>query len=293
MIVGWDMNRNLVKQIVKNGARYISKITYEAVTQRVIFTGQDLATVFASLDELVVAPSVKYTPPSSGPVLPSTLTYAAQSNAQFPVIQSGPYSFWPASYEDKRKSFCVVVVSEHGVILKLIDCPGSSVIDDITVDAEGHTIILHGQDGGTANFDYNTALACFTCSYVVTKDDFIFAAQYYNVILNDVDAMELAAKMPTIDCALCCRMEGTYSEADDSARVKRSTVGAWIGAFLGTVIGGIAGFCVGGPMGAAAGAVAGAGIGMGIGGAIPSAPDRTDLGQYQLSDVEKLNSLVG
>ncbi|KAI1784873.1 hypothetical protein LXA43DRAFT_1119949 [Ganoderma leucocontextum] len=267
LIVAWDMQRNLVKQWNKSGARYIYQISFNAETQTVTFTGQSSNSVTATLDELIVGPAVVYLPPSSGPALPYTLSYAAPNNAQFPVMKSGPYSFWPVSYADERKSFCVVVV----------------VVNDTN-----RTIQLIGQDSAIANFDYDTALACFTCCYVYTKDDFLFLAQYFNVSLTDDEATALAQAMPQIDCSLCCRMEGT--DPDGSNRVKRSLFSFVVGSFLGAVAGAIGGFFVGGPPGAFFGLTAGFAAGGAIGAAIP---DSSDKGQYTLSSLEKQSSLVG
>ncbi len=288
LIVAWDMQRNLVKQWNKPGARYIWQVSFDADTQTVTFTGQASNSVTATLDELIVGPTVVYLPPSSGPALPYTLTYAAPDNAQFPVMKSGPYSFWPVSYADDRSSFCVVVVDKDNVILKLIDCPGSHNIDEVVVDDANRTIQLIGQDGAIADFDYDTALACFSCCYVYTKDDFLFLAQYFDVPLSDDEATALAEAMPQLDCSLCCRMEGT--DSGDSDRVKRSTGSFIVGSFLGAVAGAIGGFFIGGPAGAFYGLTVGFAAGAAIGAAVP---DSSDKGQYTLSSLEKQYSLVG
>ncbi|KAI1786067.1 hypothetical protein LXA43DRAFT_1065370 [Ganoderma leucocontextum] len=289
LIVAWDMQRNLVKQWNKSGARYIYQISFNADTQTVTFTGQSSNSVTATLDELIVGPAVVYLPPSSGPALPSTLSYAAANNAQFPVMKSGPYSFWPVSYADSRASFCVVVVDQDNVILTLIDCPGSHNIDEVVVDDANRTIQLIGQDSAIANFDYDTALACFTCCYVYTKDDFLFLAQYFNVPLSDSEATALANAMPVIDCSLCCPMQGTDSASD---RVKRSTVGAVVGSFLGGLLGAIGGFFIGGPLGIGPGLFAGSAAGIAIGAAVPEGGGAS-LGQYTLSSLEEQFSLIG
>ncbi|KAM5536136.1 hypothetical protein V8D89_010235 [Ganoderma adspersum] len=268
LIVAWDMQRNLVKQWTKLGARYIYKITYNATLQTVTFTGQTGLFVVATLDELIVGPSVVYLPSSSGPALPYTLTYSAPANGQFPVLKSGPYTFWPVSYADGRNSFCVVVADQNNVILKLIDCPGSHSIDEVVVDDTLRVIELIGTDGLAANFPWNTAMACFSCCYVCTKDDFLFLAQYLDVPLSDADATALAAAMPQLDCSLCCRMQGTYT--DDPSSYHRGHWGGPVGAFAGLTAGYVAGGAIGG-----------------------SIPDSSDKGQYTLSALEKQNSLVG
>ena len=288
LIVAWDMQRNLAKQWEKLGARYIWQISFDADTQTVTFTGQSSLSVTATLDELIIGPAVVYLPPSEGPILPYTLTYAAPSNAQFPVMRSGPYNFWPVSYADGRSSFCVVVVDRDNEILKLIDCPGSHNIDEVVVDDPNRTIQLIGQDGAIADFDYDTALACFSCCYVFTKDDFLFLAQYFDVPLSDDEATALAEAMPQIDCSLCCRMEGTDTEGSD--RVKRSTGFFIAGSFIGAAAGAIGGFLIGGPAGAFFGLTAGYAAGAAIGVPIP---DSSDKGQYTLSALEKQFSLVG
>lgn len=288
LIVAWDMQRNLVKRWEKSGARYLWRITFDSAAQRVTFSGQSSQSVHATLDELVVGPSVILLPPSSGPVLPYTLAYDAIVPSQFPVIKSGPYSFWPVSYKDGRNSFCVVVVDRENVIQRLVDCPGGRVIQDVQVNNADRTIVLHGRDGSVAAFDYKTALACYWYSYNITKDDFLFLAGYFNVSLSDADATALAEAMPQIDCALCCRMKGTYTE--ESERVKRSPGGIIIGSLLGGIIGGMGGFLIGGPLGIGFGFLAGSAAGAGIGQTIPSS---SDTGQYQLSSLEKDHSLVG
>ncbi|KAG8834462.1 hypothetical protein FRC17_008684, partial [Serendipita sp. 399] len=287
-IVAWDMERNLVKQLDKPGARYIWKITFDSASQTVTFTGQSSKTVHATLDELIIPPSVVHLSASAAPVLPYTLTYAAADPSQFPVIKTATYSFWPASYKDGRNSFAVVVVDRSNQVQHFIDCPGGQVIQDIQINNDERTIVLHGQNDSTATFDYDTALACFSDHYTATEDDFLFLAQYFNLPLSNDEATALAKAMPIIDCTMCCRMVGTYKEEDE--REKRSTVGMFVGAFLGGALGAFAGFLVGGPVGVGPGLMAGSAIGIGIGKAVPSS---SDLGYYQLSSLEKQHSLVG
>ena len=291
LIVAWDMERNLVKQWTKFGARYIWQISFNANAQTVTFTGQGKSSVTASLDELVVGPTVVSLPVSSGPKLPYALSYAVPSSSTYPVIESGRYRFWPASYVDGRKAFCVVVVDNDGVTQGLIDCPGSHNIDKIVVNDGARTIQLIGKDGAVAKFDYNTTLTCFTCCYVYTKGDFLFLAQYFKVPLSDAQAIALAKAMPQIDCSLCCRMEGTHptNESDSSIRVKRDASTFIVGSLLGGLAGGIGGFFMGGPMGAFVGLTAGYTTGAAIGVAVPSSSDK---GEYQLSSLEQQYSLV-
>ena len=291
LIVAWDMQRNLVKQWAKPGARYIWQISFNAATQTVTFTGQNNFAVTATLEELVIGPTVVHLPISSGPVLPYNLSYAAPNNTQFPVIKSGPYSFWPVSYADERDAFCIVVVNQDKVIQKLINCPGSRNIDRVVVDDDARTIQLVGINGAAANFNYDTALTCFSCSYVYTKDDFLFLAQYFEVPLSDDQANDMAMAMPQVDCSLCCRMEGTSTtdETDQSDRVKRSMSTFIVGSLLGGIAGGIGGFFIGGPPGAFFGFTAGYAAGAAIGVAV----DSSDKGEYELSSLEKQYSLVG
>ncbi|PIL23611.1 hypothetical protein GSI_14924 [Ganoderma sinense ZZ0214-1] len=264
-------------------------ISFDATLQTVTFTGQLGLFVVATLDELIIGPSIVYLPSTSGPKLPYTLSYAAPPNGPFPVLRSGPYSFWPASYADKRNSFCVVVVDQNNVILKLIDCPGSQAINEVVVDDTLHVIELIGADGVAVNFPWNTAMACFSCRYDCTKDDFLFLAQYFDVPLSDADAAALAPAMPQIDSSLCCRMQGTYTDSLDLVK-RDGPTGLIIGSLLGSIIGAIGGFFIGGPPGAVVGLSVGYAIGGAIGGSIPSSSDK---GQYALSSLEKLNSLVG
>lgn len=287
LIVAWDMQRNLVKQWNKPGARYIWKITFDADTATVNFTGQASNSVTATLDELTVGPTVVHLPTSSGPALPYTLSYGDSSDS-FPVIKSGPNHFWPVSYASGTNSFCVVVVDQDNVIRKLIDCPGSTKINTIVVNDADRTIQLVGEDGASASLDYNVALACFSCCIVYTKEDFLFLAQYFKLTLSDDDADALAKAVPQLDCSVCCRMEGTVSE--HASREKRSIGWFILGSFLGAVAGGIGGFFVGGPPGALWGLTAGYAAGAAIGASIPSS---SDTGDYQLSALEEENSLVG
>lgn len=290
LIVTWDMQRNLVKQWTKSGARYIWQISFNADTQTITFTGQVRNAVTATLEELVLGPTVVHLPISSEPVQSYNLSYAAPSNTQFPVIKNGPYSFWPVSYTDERDAFCIVVVDREKVIRELINCPGSHNIDRVDVDDAARTIQLVGKNGAAAQFDYDAAQACFTCSYVYTKDDFLFLAQYFNVSLSDDEANAMVKAMPQIDCSLCCHMEGTTNESDHSHRVRRSTGGFVVGSLLGAVAGGIGGFFISGPMGAFFGLTAGYAAGAAIGAAVS---DGKGKGKYELSSLEEQYSLVG
>lgn len=285
------MHRNLVKELDKPGARWIRQITFDPASQTVTFDGDDSKSVQATLDELVVRPSVVRLSSASGPILPYTLTYAAADPSQFPVIKSGPFSFWPTSYKDGTNSFCVVVVDGDNVIQRLIVCPGGQVIQDIQVDDANHKITLQGQNNSKATFDYDTALACYYCLYTFTKDDFLFLAKYFNLTLSDADATALAKAIPPIDCSLCCRMDGTYTAEAQADRIQLSSSSTVVvGALLGGAIGGLSGFLVSGPGGTAPGVIVGFAIGKGIGNTIPSS---SDTGAYRLSSLEKDNSLIG
>lgn len=287
MIIGWGMERNLAKQLVKDGARYIWQITFNSPDQKLVFTGQGSASVEATLDELIVGPEVVYLPSSSGPPLPYTLTYGSTNTSKFPVFRRGPFSFWPVSYKDGRRSFSVVVVDRQNVIQSLVNCPGGRLIQDVEVDNAKRTITLRGQEG-SATFDYETALACYYCCYTISKADFLFLASYLNVTLSDPDAKSLEDAMPLIDCSLCCQMQGAHPET--SGRGKRSTGGVVVGAILGGAIGAFGGFLIGGPLGIGPGLIAGSAVGIKIGETIPSS---ADTGQYQLSPLEISHSLVG
>lgn len=187
-IVAWDRNRNLVKELEKPGARYLWNITFNAGNQTVTFTGQSNQSIQATLDELVVRPAVVYLPSSSGPILPYTLTFAAADPSRFPVIKNGPYSFWPASFKDGRKSFCIAVADRDNLVQKLIECPGGKVIRDVQVNDAQRTIWLIGQDGSKATFNYDIALTCFYDFCNFTKDAFLLLAKDFDVTLSDTNA---------------------------------------------------------------------------------------------------------
>lgn len=289
LVVAWDMNRNLVKILEKAGARYIWQITFDPANQAVTFTGNSSQSIQFTLDELAVRPSVVSLPsPTAGPVLPYILTYAAADVWQFPVIKNGPYSFWPVSSKAQSNTFVVVVVDSDNLIQEFIECPGGSKIQDVQINDANHAIVLHGQGNSTVPFDYDTTMACYSCCYNITKDDFLFLAQYFNVPLSDAEATALATAMPQINCALCCRMQGTFTK--ESGPEKRSTDPVTVGFFLGGIIGAFGGFLIGGVLGIAPGWVAGTAAGIGIGQTVPPS---SDLGPYKLSSLEINHSLVG
>ncbi|KAM5536126.1 hypothetical protein V8D89_010225 [Ganoderma adspersum] len=278
-IAAWDVEKKLVGQWTKTGARYLQQISYNAGTQTVTFTGEANGSVSATLDELVVGPRV-----------------------------SGPFSFWPVSYADGRDSFCIVVVDQDNVIRTLIECPGSHNIDKVVVDDAKRTIELFGKNNAAAQFDYNIALTCFTCAHTYTKDDFIFLSEYFKVLPTDAQVSALASSMPMVDCSLCYRIEDlirvTISELSFLQRVEGYAPGAgnpdvWehvegsgtkVGYLLGAAAGSFGGFFIGGPKGAStgfnAGSAAGAAIGQDL---IPGG----DTDEYQPSPLEQQFSLVG
>ncbi|PIL23619.1 hypothetical protein GSI_14932 [Ganoderma sinense ZZ0214-1] len=260
LIVAWDTQRNLVKQWSKPGARNILQITFDANTQMVTFTGQAKMVVTATLDELIVGPTVVKLTVSSGPVLPYTLSYGVPNSSQFPVIESGPYHFWPVSYAGRHNAFCVVVADHNNVIHKLIHCPGSSTIAKVVVNNEERTIKLIGKDGVAANLDYNT---------------------YFKVPLSGTEAADLEKAMPQVNCSLCCRME---------TGIKYAATTFIVGSFLGAVAGSLSGFLIGGRDGDAYARDAGHAAGAAIGVAMPSSPYK---GDYKLSTLEQKHSLVG
>lgn len=294
LIVCWDTKKKLVKQIQKSGARCIYTITFDSSTQIVTFTGLNNKSVTTSLNELVILPSVIRLPASSGPDLPFILSYSAPNLDSFPVIQSGPYSFWAASYTDGRDAFCVVVVDKNNVILKLIDCPGGPEIHDIRFDHSQRLVTLEGKANYTGAdntfknrgyFDYNTVMACFYSFYIVSAEDYLFLADVFGVSLTATDAMALAKVMPQVDCGLCCLMDGMTSdwppEQDDTFAV---------GVFLSGTIGGFGGFMVGGSEGARPGSSAGSMTAVGIG---PTEASCRNLAPFQISPLERSSALIG
>ena len=311
LIAAWDVEKKLVAKWDKAGARYLQQISYNKETQTVTFTGELNRSISATLDELVVSPRVVQRLVSSGPSLPYTLTYSEPINSEFPVIECGPFSFWPVSYADERDSFCVVVVDQDKVIRTLIECPGSRNINRVVVDNEKRTIELVGKNDVAAQFEYNTALTCFTCAYTYTKDDFTFLAKYFDFKVPPTDAQisALVSKMPMVDCSLCYRMKDLIgvtlrSESEFLQRVEGYTPGSgnpdvWehaeglgtkVGYLLGAAAGSFGGFFIGGPKGASAGFNAGSAAGAAIGDVLIHGGD---TGGYQPSDAEKNSSLVG
>lgn len=51
-IIGWDADKKIVKQIVRQGARYLWKISYDEPTKLVKFTGQARQFVTVPLGQL-------------------------------------------------------------------------------------------------------------------------------------------------------------------------------------------------------------------------------------------------
>jgi hypothetical protein len=291
-IVGWDIQRNLVKQIDKPGARYIWKITYDPTSQKVTFTGQSRSSVSATLDEISVRPSVAHLQSSLGPVLPYTLAYGSAEPNKYPVIKCGTYTFWPTTYKDGRDKLCVVVADQENIIQQLIDCPGTQLIRDIEIDDVARKIVLYGWDGAEASLDYETAMACYYRDYTITPDDFLFISKFLCLSLTEGGVEDLASLMPHINSALCSPMEGTYEHEGVSVQVGRHDDDDTfpIGPFLGGFFGGLGGFLVGGSRAIDFGYNAGSTAEADFRSRMHSS---RDIGDYELSYWEKESSLVG
>jgi hypothetical protein len=283
-IIGCDVQGSFVKDIQKKGARYLSKITYDRARQTLTFWGQEDHTVSATLDELAVQPTVAYLPSSSGPLLPYTLAYGNPDPNKYPVIQCGDYSFWPTTYKDGRNSLSVVVTNKDNVIQKIIDCPGTSLIQDIEINDVDRTILLNGWDGSKASFDYETAMACFYYGYTVTKDDFLSLAKYFHVPLSSSDATILEEAMPVISGGLC------------NPRIGYTWTKWWrygdpiiVGPFLGGYIGTLGAFLIGGSQAVDSAWIVSTEATMNMG---PTVDSAGNIGDYSPSKLEREHSLV-
>lgn len=283
-IIGWDAQRNIVKDMNKEGARYLSDITFDRARQTVKFSGQAGHFVSATLDELIVHPIVAHLPSSSGPLLPYPLAYGNADPNKFPVVKCGIYTFWPVTYKDGRDTICVVVANQDNVIQGLIDCPGTQLVQNIEINNFDRKILLRGWDGSEASFDYETAMASFYYDYTVTKDDFQFLAKYFHVPLSSDDAMALEKAMPHVSSALSNPLVGSSWTKwwRDSDQV---VVGPFLGGFIGT----LGGFLIGGPTGIDPAFITSSEATMKIGPAVDSSWDMSD---YSLSNLERECSAI-
>lgn len=257
-ICAFDFQGYIAEKWPRRGARFIRGITFEKGV--VTFIGENNHSIKFSRAELEVSPKVRLVDLREGPTLPKALSYLSQNPILFPVIDHGPYRFWPTSYTDGRGGFAVVVTDTRRTLRYIIKCPGARDIWDIKLDSSVRRISLIGRDGRVADLPYKSVLVAYCCRAVYTANDFRAICSFLFPFsdMPNLDALE--RNMPAVSCATCY---GILPSFPINGRELR-------GPAVGAVAGALSGFFIGGPAGAKAGAL----VGMS---ALSACPDPTSL----------------
>lgn len=283
-ICAFDEDGNLANQWTKQGARYVSNITYQHGV--VIFTGQSNLKVAVTLEELLVPPSVSEVDCISCPVLPKHLTY---SSTRIPVVAVGPYCYWPSSYADGSDGYAIVVTDARQRVLRyLIKCPGARSIQYIKVDPNVQEVHLIGSDSRITHLSYDSITGAYRYNLYYTKKDFLALAEFFGLSLSEEEAATLENRMPSGSCAAYRGLQAKSIHEQKWARtVTQNYVN--VGSTIGGLAGALGGFLLGGEVAAAAGFDIGATACRGIGKAIELSGFYT---RYVVSRIERERTVI-
>jgi hypothetical protein len=151
-IVSYDGQANVIKNVTRDGARYVYKMTVDPAAQTVSVWGQANAKVdIAWADLPQSAPQITTLPAASAPPPPPGLkTFCAtgpgsQESTTCPVIQYHGYTTWIYSFLDNRSAYGVVSYNAQGQVVRNTTSNGARYIYKITSDPAARTLSLWGQ----------------------------------------------------------------------------------------------------------------------------------------------------
>ena len=152
-IVSFDPNGTVLKNVTRNGARYVYKMTVDPIAQTVSVWGQSNAKVDIAWRDLpVIAPQVVNVPASSSPPVPVGLKVTClkgpntlESSPTCPVVKFNGNTTWAYSFIDNRVAFGIVTYDPNNKVLANNTQNGSRYVYKITVDPSAKTVSFWGQ----------------------------------------------------------------------------------------------------------------------------------------------------
>ncbi|MDB5456776.1 MAG: hypothetical protein JWP92_2361 [Caulobacter sp.] len=153
-LVSYDAQGKVVRSVVRNGARYVYKMTTDPAAQTISIWGQGDAKVdvaWADLPQIpprVVIVSATTAPPPPPPgmmVVCMTSVTDERPSPTCPMIAYRGHSTWAFSFQDNRFAFGVATYDAQAHPLKIVTRPGARYVYKITIEPAAQTVTLWGQ----------------------------------------------------------------------------------------------------------------------------------------------------
>jgi hypothetical protein len=161
-IVTYDAQGNVVRNLTRDGARYVYKITSDPTARTLSIWGQSDAKVDIAWTDLpqppAPGPQIVTVPAGGNPPLPDGLKVTCTPNPNTgapsptcPVIQYNGVTTWAYSFMDNRVSYGIVSYDAQGAVLQNLTRDGARYVYKITSDPVARTVSIWGQ--GDAKVD--------------------------------------------------------------------------------------------------------------------------------------------
>ncbi|HJV43791.1 hypothetical protein [Caulobacter sp.] len=152
-VVTYDAANNVVKNVTRDGARYVYKMTVDPNAKTVSIWGQGNAKVDVAWSDLPTAPpQVVQVPANAPPPVPSGLKVTClkgpntlEPSPTCPVVQYNGHTTWAFSFIDNRVSYGVVTYGPNNQVLANNTQDGARYVYKITVDSNAQTVSFWGQ----------------------------------------------------------------------------------------------------------------------------------------------------
>jgi len=152
-IVTYDAANNVVKNVTRDGARYVYKMTVDPSAQTVSVWGQANAKVDVAWSDLpTAAPEVVQVPANAPPPIPGGLKVTClkgpntlESSPTCPVIKYKGHTTWAFSFLDNRVAYGVVTYDVANNVLANNTQNGARYVYKITVEPGAQTVTIWGQ----------------------------------------------------------------------------------------------------------------------------------------------------
>jgi hypothetical protein len=152
-IVSYDAGGNVLKNVTRNGARYVYKMTVDPNAKTVSVWGQSNAKVDIAWSDLpTAAPQVGQVPANAPPPIPAGLKVTClkgpntlESSPTCPVVKYNGHTTWAFSFLDNRVAYGLVTYDANNKVLGNSTQNGARYVYKITVDANAKTVSFWGQ----------------------------------------------------------------------------------------------------------------------------------------------------
>jgi hypothetical protein len=152
-IVTYDAANNVVKNVTRDGARYVYKMTVDPNAKTVGVWGQANAKVDVAWSDLpTAAPEIVQVPANAPPPVPGGLKVTClkgpntlESSPTCPVIKYKGHTTWAFSFIDNRVAYGVVTYDASNNVLANNTQNGARYVYKITVDPNAQTVTIWGQ----------------------------------------------------------------------------------------------------------------------------------------------------